>query len=73
MMAISFLFQALLRLKMAPPQEAWVPRAHPYIFGINGTRRMGKHVDLNSKLTFDLFAPPSKQSKGDNVKDVATL
>ena len=33
-------------------------RAHLYIFGISGARRMGKHTELKSNPTFYFFAPP---------------
>ena len=36
----------------------WVPRAHPYIFGISRTRRMGKQTELIVKMIFDFFEPP---------------
>ena len=35
----------------------WAPRAHPYIFGISGTRRMGLASGLIQNLTF-YFPPP---------------
>ena len=33
-------------------------RAHLYIFGISGARRMGKYTELKSNTTFYFFAPP---------------
>ena len=36
-----------------------VLRAHPYIFGIRGVRRMGKNRVLNENQTFYFFAPPN--------------
>ena len=38
----------------------WVPRAHPYIFGISGTRRMGLASELIQNRTFVFFAPDTK-------------
>ena len=38
--------------------------SHPYIFGISGTRRMGKHTELISKLTFDFFVHPCDGGEG---------
>ena len=34
-------------------------RAHLYVFGISGGRRMGKHTELNLIPTFNFFGPPS--------------
>ena len=33
-------------------------RAHLYVFGISGGRRMGKHTELNLIPTFDFFGTP---------------
>ena len=37
---------------------------HLYVFGISGTRRMGKHTEIISKLTFDFFEPPVWVGRG---------
>ena len=50
----------------------WVPRAHPYIFGISRTRRMGKQTELIVKMTFDFFwAPLLDRIKQFNLTGVA--
>ena len=33
-------------------------RAHLYVFGISGGRRMGKHTELNLIPTFNFSGPP---------------
>ena len=44
----------------------WVPRAHPYIFGISGTRRMGAACMQIENQTFIFFAHPPNVYKQSN-------
>ena len=58
--AISLVFLGYLRRKIAVLGAAYplVLIYHLYVFGISGTRRMGKHTEIISKSTFDFFQPP---------------
>ena len=40
-------------------------RAHLYVFGISGGRRMGKHTELNLIPTFNFFGPPDTHECAD--------